>query len=229
MDQKLNEEIKYDIKEWTQNDVVTSKDLNNIEKGVEILVQEHNKATKTINDKIIVLSDLCATVEKCKERLEMVEEIAEIAVTSNNFRTAIEPHLSINRFAQLHIDGKTLSIQYKNYGGNVLKYMYYKRTSTGDVDIKMSCVFPESKHALWGSARYYTIATLDEGTNDMTNFDISHFARVNFKTITSKARTEFIIDDGALKLKVELYGYGLIPVSATFDITFSSYNDSNFI
>lgn len=241
-----NTKIEYDSKAWNGNDVVTSEDMNRIENGIsdvtayaQNLNGEAVSELASLKNKLAIQSetdsDLQAQLDALKQtvannKTELENKISNLhkdVITQSNLKTAIAPLLVTDSTTHLSINGGSLTLEKKNTSRNVIQYAYYKRTSTAEVYISQPVSFPSERYSMW-KYKTFTLATLGEGTSDMTDADLARFGYLSKSSGTGSTSIRFYIQDGKLMAQVGLLGGGLISVNFEGTISFRSYNDTNY-
>lgn len=245
---------KYSPKNWSANDIVTFKDMNNIERGITEAISSYDALRETVNgdsEKSLQsklnalqetingednsnslqkqLNDLKQAVANNKKALDdKINVLHQDVVTQSNLKTDIAPLLVTDSTTRLAINDGSLILEKKNTSRNVIKYAYYKRSSTSEVSISQSVSFPPDTYSLW---RYktYTLATLDSGTCDMSDEDLGRFGYLIKHSGLGTHNIRFFIEDGQLKATVGLLGGSIFAsVSLEATIYFKSYNDTGY-
>ncbi|MDE6604644.1 MAG: hypothetical protein K2K85_01300 [Clostridia bacterium] len=253
------EKINYDQKNWNENDVVTDADLNRIESGINNVTQYTNALNDDTNLRLTQLgSDLSNAEDRLRtemdnsdasiaaelaelkktvvadkqELLKKIDDVKNDVVLQSNFestlKTGIAPLLVTDSTTYLSINGGSLTLEKKNTSKSVIKYAYYKRTSTASVNIVQSVSFPSERYSMW-KHKTFTLATLGDGTSNMTEEDLSRFGGLIRNSGTGSTNISFYIQEGKLMAKVGLLGGGLISVNFEGKIYFNSANDKNYI
>lgn len=234
---KMIDEINYTQKVWNENDVVTDADLNRIESGISDVTQYANAINEDTDSRLTQLGteleELRITVAANKtELLGKISDVKNDVVLQSDFestlKTGIAPLLVTDSTTHLAIKGAKFTLENKNTSKNLIKYAYYKRSSTATVNISVPVSFDSERYSFW-KYKTYQVATLDEGTSDMSESDLSRFGYLSKSSGTGSTNISFYIEGGKLMAKVGLLGGGLISVNFEGTIYFRSYNDSNYI
>lgn len=235
----------YQKKSWDANSIISEDDLNNIETGIARnntgVINLENEA----DEQQSTIQDHAAEIDELLQRMSAVEaksstnstnfsslksshdSLKSIAVTKGTLDGALEDRMSITTRKML-IGGQTLTIELKNEDKCTLEKSYYKRSSSGAVNISGTFSTGSVTHYL--TKRFsFVVANLDAGTSNMLSKDITKFATVTRSSGIAAYSSSFEIKDGKLYLYLDVVGFGAIAVEAGVTVTITNKTDADFV
>lgn len=170
-----------------------------------------NKATANATD----IETLRGQIEELTSKLTAtetdIEDLQKDAVTKSSFKYDLVEHLAEDEPMSLSLvkgeSTATLTMYFKNFNNTLIKYRYYKRSSSinGSIGISIS-LNPDDNYS---GFKYfvYTLCDIDTSkTNTMSDSDIAKFISVVKTSGIGTYTTSFYKEGGQIKCKVGLLG-----------------------